>query len=151
MASFNKVILLGNLTRDPELRVTPGGQSICKIGLATTRVFNDKEGNQREETTFVDVDSFGKQADVISQYFTKGKPILVEGRLRLDQWETNEGEKRNKLKIMLESFTFVGSKASNDANMPGQNCEQHTPQPRSKAAAVQDTSPQEDFEDNVPF
>lgn len=150
MASFNKVILLGNLTRDPELRVTPAGQSICKIAVATTRVFNDKEGNQREETTYIDIDSFGRQAEVISQYFTKGKPILVEGRLRLDQWETNEGEKRNKLKVMLESFTFVGNKASNENN-PEQNYEQHSPPVRNKKMDTPSPADFDDNADNAPF
>lgn len=150
MASFNKVILLGNLTRDPELRVTPAGQSICKIAVATTRVFNDKEGNQREETTYIDIDSFGRQAEVISQYFTKGKPILVEGRLRLDQWETNEGEKRNKLKVMLESFTFVGSKASNENNAE-QNYEQHSPPVRNKKMDTPSHADFDDNADNAPF
>ena len=110
MASFNKVILLGNLTRDPELRMTSEGASICKLGLAVGRTYKDREGNQREETAFVDVDAFGRQAEVISQYFNKGKPILLEGRLKFDQWESSTGEKRNKLKVVLESFSFVGNR-----------------------------------------
>ncbi|MDA9590051.1 single-stranded DNA-binding protein, partial [Opitutales bacterium] len=84
MASYNKVILMGNLTRDPELRVTANGNSICKLGLATSRVYSTKDGERREETTFVDIDAFGKQAEVISKYMRKGRPIMVEGRLKLD-------------------------------------------------------------------
>src|SRR5690625_7595979 len=111
MANFNKVILMGNLTREPELRVTPGGLSICKFGLAVNRVFTDKEGNKREETTFVDIDSFGRQAEVISKYMTKGRPIMVEGRLKLDQWEDkNTGEKRSRLGVVLEQFKFIGGR-----------------------------------------
>jgi single-strand DNA-binding protein len=114
MASFNKVILLGNLTRDPEMRTTNGGISICKLGIATTRVTRGNEGENREETVFVDVDAYGKQAEVIGRYFTKGRPIFIEGRLRLDQWETPSGEKRNKLYIVLESFQFIGSARFDD-------------------------------------
>ncbi|MDR1458522.1 MAG: single-stranded DNA-binding protein [Puniceicoccales bacterium] len=117
MASFNKVILLGNLTRDPELRSTNNGTSICKFGLATTRVSRSSDGDNREEVVFVDVDCFGKQAEVIAKYFVKGKPIFVEGRLRLDQWESSAGEKRSKLVIVLENFQFIGSK--NDDNLDG--------------------------------
>jgi single-strand DNA-binding protein len=109
MASFNKVILMGNLTRDPELRVTPKGTAVCQIGLAVNSSYKDKEGNAREETTFVDVDVFGRQAEVIAKYMNKGRPILVEGRLKLDTWESKEGEKRSKLKVILDNFQFVGS------------------------------------------
>lgn len=109
MASYNKVILMGNLTRDPELRVTPKGTPVCQIGLAVNEKFKDKDGNAREEVTFVDVDVFGRQAEVIAKYMSKGRPILVEGRLRLDSWETKEGEKRSKLKVVLDNFQFVGS------------------------------------------
>jgi len=109
MASFNKVILMGNLTRDPELRVTPKGTAVCQIGLAVNSQYKDKDGNSREEVTFVDIDCFGRQAELIAKYMTKGRPILVEGRLKLDNWETKEGEKRSKLKVILDNFQFVGS------------------------------------------
>jgi single-strand DNA-binding protein len=111
MASFNKVILMGNLTRDPELRVTPKGTAVCQIGLAVNSTYKDKEGNQKEEVTFVDVDVFGRQAEVIAKYMSKGRPILIEGRLKLDSWESKEGDKRSKLKVVLENFQFVGSRA----------------------------------------
>ena len=86
-ANFNKVILAGNLTRDPELRYTPQGTAIAKIGVAINEKWTDKEGQKKERTVFVDVDAFGKTAEVIGQYFKKGRPILIEGRLKLDQWE----------------------------------------------------------------
>ncbi len=108
MASFNKVILMGNLTRDPETRVTPSGLTICKMGLAVSRRYSTKDGESREETTFVDVDAFGRQAEVITKYLRKGSPIFMEGRLRFDQWETNDGQKRSKLGVVLENFQFVG-------------------------------------------
>src|SRR6056297_1870578 len=98
MASYNKVILMGNLTRDPETQTLPSGNTICKLGIAVSRQFKTKDGQPQEEVAFVDVVSFGKQAEVIGKYFTKGKPILIEGRLKLDQWEDkNSGEKRSKL------------------------------------------------------
>jgi single-strand DNA-binding protein len=116
MSSFNKVILLGNLTRDPEMRTTNSGLAICKLGIATTRVSRVGDGETREETVFIDVDAFGKQAEIIGRYFTKGRPIFIEGRLRLDQWETPTGEKRSKLCVVLESFQFIGSSRFDDGN-----------------------------------
>jgi single-strand DNA-binding protein len=114
MASFNKVILLGNLTRDPEMRTTNSGLSICKLGIAMTRMARGSDGESREEVVFVDVDAYGKQAEVIGRYFSKGKPIFIEGRLRLDQWESAAGEKRSKLNVVLENFQFVSSARSDD-------------------------------------
>ncbi len=109
MSSFNKVILMGNLTRDPEMRVTPGGLSICKFTVAVNRKFKMQTGEEREEVAFIDVDTFGKQAETISKFFTKGKGILVEGRLKQDKWEDkNTKEKRSKLMVVMESFSFVG-------------------------------------------
>jgi len=110
MASFNKVILVGNLTRDPEVRYTPKGMAIAKLGIAVNRTWKNEAGETKEEVTFVDVDAFGRQAEVIAQYFRKGKPILVEGRLRLDQWDDKQtGQKRSKLGVVLEGFSFLDS------------------------------------------
>ncbi len=110
MASFNKVMLMGNLVRDQELRVTPSGLSICRCTIACSRTVRTEkaENGSREETTFVDVESFGKQAEVVAKYFTKGRPIFVEGRLRLSEWQTPTGEKRSKLQVVMENFVFVG-------------------------------------------
>ncbi len=155
MASFNKVILMGNLTRDPELRVTPNGTAICKMGLATSRTYTTQDGNQREETTFVDIDAFGKQAEVIAKYMTKGRPILVEGRLRFDQWENKEGEKRSKLGVVLETFRFVGPRAtqeSESASSSAPHIEENSPPPRSEPQPAQQTEGESfDDEDDVPF
>jgi len=137
MASFNKVILAGNLTRDPDFRVTPNGQQVCKIGIAVSRRFTTQSGEQREETTFVDVDAWGKQAETISRYFSKGRPILVEGRLKLDQWQTPQGENRSKLGVTLESFTFMdsGGQGGGAAQQPGgQGTQYHAP-PAAQPAA----------------
>lgn len=126
MASFNKVILMGNLTRDPELRVTQQGMSICKFAVAVSRQTKLVDGTMKEETAFVDVDAFGKQAEVIGKYFIKGRPILLEGRLRLDQWESQSGEKRSKLGVVLENFQFVGSRGdAEEGGVASQNAESH--------------------------
>lgn len=110
MANFNKVILAGNMTRDPELRYTPKGTAIAKFGLAVNRKWTAEDGQSREEVTFVDIDCFGKQAEVISQYLRKGRSILIEGRLKLDQWDDKQtGQKRSKLGVVLESFSFLDS------------------------------------------
>src|SRR6059036_2986643 len=113
MANFNKVILAGNLTRDPELRYTPKGTAVARIGLAVNRTWKSETGETKEEVTFVDVDAWGRQAEVIAQYLKKGRPLLMEGRLKLDQWEDkNTHQKQSKLKVVLESFTFIDSKGA---------------------------------------
>ena len=136
--SFNKVILMGHLTRDPEYRVTDNGHQICKFGIALNRRFTTKSGEQREETTFVDVDAFGRQGETISKYFTKGKPILVEGRLRMDEWENQQGERRSKLMVNLESFSFVsdGQGGQGGGGAPAQTT------PVAQAAPKTDSDPQ---------
>ncbi len=99
---------MGNLVRDPELRVTPSGLSICRCTLACSRNIKAESG-MREEVTFVDVESFGKQAEVVAKHFVKGKPIFIEGRLRLNEWQNASGEKRSKLMVVMENFVFVGN------------------------------------------
>jgi single-strand DNA-binding protein len=112
MANFNKVILAGNLTRDPELRYTPKGTAIARFGLAINRTWKSETGENKEEVTFVDVDAFGRQAEVVAQYMKKGRPFLVEGRLKLDQWEDkNTHQKQSKLKVVLEGFSFIDSRS----------------------------------------
>ena len=109
MANFNKVILAGNLTRDPELRYTPKGTAIAKFGLAINRKWSSEGGETKEEVTFVDVDAFGRQAETLGQYVRKGSPILIEGRLRLDTWDDKQtGQKRSKLGVVVEGFQFLG-------------------------------------------
>ena len=155
MASFNKVILMGNLTRDPELRVTANGNSICKLGLATSRVYSTKDGERREETTFVDIDAFGKQAEVISKYMRKGRPIMVEGRLKLDQWESNDGQKRSKLSVVLENFQFLGSRDDNDGGgNSGGGYEKSSPPVRESKAPSEEKNFSNDndtLDEDVPF
>ena len=115
MANFNKVYLMGNLTRDPEVRTTPSGMKIAKLGLAVNRRYRSSRDEEiKEETTFVDIDAFGNQAEVIERYCHKGSPLFVEGRLRLDQWESNTGEKRSRLTVVLEGFQFIGGPSGSD-------------------------------------
>src|SRR5205814_3922603 len=115
MANFNKVILAGNLTRDPELRYTPKGTAVARLGMAVNRTWKNETGETKEEVTFVDIDAWGRQAEVIAQYVKKGRPLLVEGRLKLDQWEDkNTHQKQSKLKVILESFSFVDSNRGGD-------------------------------------
>ena len=110
MANFNKVLLVGNLTRDPELKHTPSNQAVAQIGLAVNRQYNTKDGEKREETTFVDCEAWGRTAEVMSQYLSKGRPVLVEGRLKLDQWQDKDGNNRSKLKVVIENFQFLGGR-----------------------------------------
>jgi single-strand DNA-binding protein len=110
MASFNKVILMGNLTRDPELKTLQSGMRIAKLGLAVSEVWKDRTtGEQKEVTCFVDVDVWDKLADLCGQYLAKGRPVLVEGRLRMDEWTTKEGDKRNKLVVRADTVKFLGT------------------------------------------
>ena len=116
MASYNKVILLGNLTRDPQLSYTPSNTAVVEFGLATNRKWKDQSGNQRDDTCFVDCQMYGRRAEVINKYLHKGDPLFVEGRLKFDSWQTQDGTKRSKLRIFVESFEFVGGKGkSTDA------------------------------------
>ena len=150
MANFNKVILAGNLTRDPELRYTPKGTAIARIGLAINRNWRTETGEQKEEVTFVDVDAFGKQAETIGQYFKKGRPILIEGRLRYDSWEDKQsGQKKSKLGVVLEAFQFLDS--GNRGEAGGEPREARAPRPQSATPppASSDEAPMP--EDDVPF
>jgi len=115
MASFNKVILLGNLTRDPQLRYLPSNTAVCEFGLATNRRWKDRDGNQKEEVCFVDVSAFGRQAETINQYLTKGRSILVDGHLRFESWTGQDGQKRSKLSVVVDTFQFVGGRADQAA------------------------------------
>lgn len=155
MASFNKVILLGNLTRDPELRYTPKGTAIARFGLAVNRTFTNEAGEKKDETTFVDIDAFGRTAEIVGQYLKKGRPIFIEGRLRYDTWDDKQtGQKRSKLGVVLESFQFLDFKGGGD-----QGTDQPTrSRPASAAPPVAPSDPASPAEpdgppaeDDVPF
>jgi len=155
MASFNKVILVGNLTRDPELRYTPKGTAIAKIGLAVNRVWTTETGEKKEEVTFVDVDVFGRTAENVGQYMRKGRPILIEGRLRLDQWDDKQtGQKKSKLGVVAETVQFLGSPTGAGGEGNGPAARPARPAPAASAP----TAPPEPAEgeappesDDVPF
>ena len=153
MASFNKVILAGNLTRDPELRYTPKGTAIARLGLACNRKWKSETGEMKEEVTFVDVDAFGKTAETIAQYLKKGRPILLEGRLRYDTGEDNQtNQKKSKLGVVLENFQFLDSgRGGEGGDAPGRPAA-----PTSRPAAAPTTEPAESEApphegDDVPF
>lgn len=111
MANFNRVMLMGNLTRDVELKYTPSNQAVANIGLAVNRRYKTKDtGEQREETTFVDCEAWGRTAEVMNQYLAKGRPVFIEGRLKLDSWQDKDGGNRSKLKVVVENFQFVDSR-----------------------------------------
>ncbi len=151
MASFNKVILVGNLTRDPELRYTPKGTAIAKIGLAVNRNWTSESGERKEEVTFVDVDVFGRTAENVGQYMRKGSPILIEGRLRLDQWDDKQtGQKRSKLGVVAETVQFLGSPRAGDGGAPAAPSSRPVSRGNVSPAAEPDSDgPPPD--DDVPF
>ncbi len=159
MPSLNKVFLMGNLTRDPELRVTPKGTSICQFGLAINRKFKLESGETREEVTFVDIEAWGRQGETIAKYVTKGRPLFVEGRLKLDQWEDkNTKEKRSRMRVVLEQFEFLGSGGGGGGGAGGgagagdvdqtNSPERHAPPPRTGGAKPAST---ENLDEDVPF
>jgi single-strand DNA-binding protein len=163
MAAFNKVILVGNLTRDPEVRYTSGGTAVTDIGMAISRNWTDRSTNERkEETTFVDVTLWGRTAEIAGEYLAKGRPVLIEGRLQLDQWEDRDtGQKRSKLKVIGESMQLLGSRGEG-GGPPGQSSgagrqSGQASQPSQAGAASQ--APHEAFydspssapDDDVPF
>ena len=161
MPALNKVLLMGNLTRDPELRVTPKGTPICQFALAINRTFKMESGETREEVTYIDIEAWGKQGETIAKYCTKGRPLFVEGRLRLDQWEDkNTKEKRSRMKVVLENFQFLGdgrggggaggagagSAPSGDSDQTA-SPERHSPPARGGAKP----GAQENLDEDVPF
>lgn len=121
MASYNKVILVGNLTRDPEVKYIPSGTAVADVSLAVNSTWFDKKSNERrEEVTFVEVTFFGRQAEVVGEYLSKGKPVLVEGRLKMDSWDDKEtGKKRSKLYVVAESMQMLGGKGEGGGSSGG--------------------------------
>jgi single-strand DNA-binding protein len=157
MANFNKVYLMGNLTRDPEMRVTPKGTAICQFGLAISRSWKDESGQTREETAFVDIEAWGKQGEVISKYCIKGRPLFIEGRLKFDQWEDKtSGQKRSKLKVVLENFQFIGGRAegAQGGGAAGAGADVAEPQAGeapSKGPGRGSATPKDTVDEDVPF
>ncbi len=161
MPNFNKVILAGNLTRDPELRYLPKGTATARLGIAINRQWRDEAGQTKEEVTFVDVDAWGKQAETICQYLKKGQPILIEGRLKLDTWDDKTtNQKVSKLRVVVEGFQFLGTGGSvreGGSGFSGAAPDASRQQPRPSASRpaapppVTDEPMPPDSEDDVPF
>lgn len=159
MASFNKVILMGNVTRDPEVRYTPGGTAVTDIGLAVNRFWMDKSSNERkEETTFIDVTLWGRTAEIAGEYLSKGRPCLIEGRLQLDQWEDREtGQKRSRLKVVGDSLQLLGGRNEGGGGGGGQSNSgsgsghSHSGDSQGSASQIRETrAPEQAFYDESP-
>jgi single-strand DNA-binding protein len=160
MASFDKTILIGNLVRDPELRVTPKGTPICQFGIAINHTYQLESGEKREEVVFLDCECWGKRGETIAKYFTKGKPILVEGRHKLEQWEDkNTKQKRSRIKIVVEQFRFVDSARSReDGDGGGDEDDDHRTPARSsggsapgRGSGASRPASNENLDEDVPF
>jgi single-strand DNA-binding protein len=143
MASFNKVLLLGNLTRDPEVRYTPKGSAVADLGIAVNRQYTLDNGEKREEVTFVDVTFWGRTAEVAGEYLKKGRPVFIEGRLQLDTWDDKQsGQKRSKLKVIGEMMQMLGSREAGEAGGP---------RPARVTAAPKGAESGEPDDDEIPF
>lgn len=151
MASFNKVILLGNLTRDPEVRYTPKGTAVTELGMAVNRVYTAENGEKREETTFVDVTLWGRTAEIAGEYLKKGRPVFIEGRLQLDTWDDKQsGQKRSKLKVVGEGLQLIGSRPGGGGGGGGDE-ESSGGSRSSKPAPPPKAAPSAPDDDEIPF
>src|SRR3954470_18379431 len=154
MASFNKVILLGNLTRDPEVRYTPKGSAVCDLGLAVNRSYTLDNGEKREEVTYVDVTLWARLAEIAGEYLKKGRPVFIEGRLQLDTWDDKQsGQKRSKLRVIGETMQLLGSRpsgggGSSDAGDEDRQSRGRAAAPPKAAAAAAAAQPDDD---EIPF
>jgi single-strand DNA-binding protein len=145
MASFNKVILLGNLTRDPEVRYTPKGSAVCDLGIAVNRVYTTDSGERREEVTYVDVVLWARLAEIAGEYLKKGRPVFIEGRLQMDTWDDKQtGQKRTKLRVVGESMQLLGGRPGGTGAAEAGDSRQSSAPPKPSAPAAPD-------EDEIPF
>jgi len=155
MASFNKVILMGNLTRDPELRQAPSGVKVADLGLAVSENWRDKNGQPKEVTCFVDVVVWDKLAELCQQYLAKGRPVLVEGRLQMDEWKNQQGEKRTKLRVRADTVKFLGTPQKREdapqATPAGATPQQPAAQPAHETALADDSGDLARDEEHLPF
>ncbi len=156
MANVNKVILIGNLTRDPEVKYTPKGMAVAEVGLAVNRTYS-VDGDKREETTFVDCELWGKTAELAGQYLAKGRPVYFEGRLKLDTWDDkNTGAKRSKMRVVVETMQFLGGRndGGGESRGGGRDYEDDgrssSPPPRA-ASRPAASRPEPEEEDDIPF
>ncbi len=157
MASYNKVILMGNLTRDPEMKYLPSGTAVANFGIAVSERYTDRQtGEQKENVCFVDVEAWDRQAEIVNEYLSKGSPVFIDGALKFESWETEDGTKRNKLKVRLLRFQFVGGRRDEDdggggyadATPSGGSTQGSSDQTSAPSASESDTS---STEDDIPF
>ncbi|HXM01861.1 MAG TPA: single-stranded DNA-binding protein [Chthoniobacterales bacterium] len=153
MANLNRVLLIGNLTRDPEIRYTPKGTAVAEIGMAINRVFTGDDGEKREEVTFVDVTLWSRLAEIAEQYLKKGRPVFIEGRLQLDSWDDKQtGQKRSRLRVVAENLQLLGTRGEGDpggtggAPAPRRSAPAPAPRPNPPKDPDLDTEP-----DDIPF
>jgi single-strand DNA-binding protein len=146
MANYNKVLLMGNLTRDIELKYTASNQALANIGLAVNRRYRTADGESREDTTFVDCEAWGRTAEVMGQYLKKGRPVFVEGRLKLDQWQDQNGNNRSKLRVVVENFQFIDSNGGGGNSGSSDDAPGYAP-----ASAGEDAGHEPISENEIPF
>ena len=156
MASYNKVLLMGNLTRDPEMKYLPSGTAVANFGIAMNERYTDKQsGEQRESACFVDVEAWDRQAEVVNEYFSKGSPIFIEGALKFESWETEDGTKRNRLKVRLIRFQFIGGRQDGDEAGGGYTqaspAEPSTQQPAEQVPDSSTGGSDTSTDDDIPF
>ena len=151
MANLNRVLLIGNLTRDPEVRYTPKGTAVADIGIAVNRVYSGEDGEKKEEVTFVDVTLWGRKAEVAQEYLKKGRPVFIEGRLQLDTWDDKQtGQKRSRLRVVAENMQMLGSRGDSEAGSTAPGTQRRTTPPPPQRQAPKD--PDLDAEpDDIPF
>lgn len=167
MANFNKIILAGNLTRDPQLSYTANNTAIAEFGMAVNRKWRGPDGQMKEDILFVDCKVFGKQAETFSQYMSKGRPVLIEGRLEFRQWQSQDGQKRSKHSVVVEGFTFLGGGGEGGGSgggaprrAPQQQAPRYPQQQPQQPPPTDDESPPADYDggddgsapaDDIPF
>jgi single-strand DNA-binding protein len=152
MANLNRVLLIGNLTRDPEVRYTPKGTAVTEIGLAVNRIYSGEDGEKKEETTFVDVTLWARQAEIAGQYLKKGRPVFIEGRLQLDTWDDKQtGQKRSRLRVVAENLQLLGSRQEGEGSV-STSAPRRSPGPSTPPARTEPRDPDLDAEpDDIPF
>ena len=152
MANLNKVMLIGNVTRDPEVKYTPKGSAVADLGLAINRSYTNQSGEKVEEVTYVDVELWGRLAEIAGEYAKKGRPIFIEGRLRIDSWEDKQsGQKRNRLKVVGEGLQLLGSRPGGQTGGAGADLEGEAPASKPSRPASTRPSPSEPADDDIPF
>jgi single-strand DNA-binding protein len=153
MANLNRVLLIGNLTRDPEVRYTPKGTAVTEIGLAVNRVYSGEDGEKKEETTFVDVTLWARQAEIAGQYLRKGRPVFIEGRLQLDTWDDKQtGQKRSRLRVVAENLQLLGSRQDGEGSSSPSSAPRRPPAASAPPPRPEPRDPDLDAEpDDIPF